>query len=53
MSLLDLYDPLFGLEYLLPPPYNTAGEVAECIQSAIDKAKANNEHIQATDSVRP
>ena len=46
-SLLDKFDPMFNLLYLMRPPYTTDIEVAYCIQIAIDKAeKFNKEYKQ-------
>jgi len=38
LSLLHKYDDNFSLTYLALPPYDTANEVAECIDIAIEKA---------------
>jgi len=38
VSLLQKFDPMFNLLYLMRPPYSTAEEVAYCIDLQIDKA---------------
>lgn len=53
MSLLNLYDPIFPVNFIFNPPYNTAEEVAEVIQESIDKAEATSKRqyyeLQTTD----